>query len=473
MKVSTLIRAALVAAAGAYACAAPALAKAEEKMYGDVATTAQHPEWLMNAVIYEVNLRQGTPERTLKGMEKELPRLRELGVDVLWLMPVHPISELNRKGTLGSYYSVADYKAINPEFGTMDDFKSFVNTAHKYGMKVIIDEVCNHSGCDNAWVKQNPKFYATNKEGKMYGPFDWTDTYKFNYDNKSMRMAMLDALRFWVREADIDGYRFDVAMEVPTDFWEESRRELQRYKDVFFLAEASKPELTLNAFDADYNWPMKDVMNAIAFTQGVNKYAKENHKKYPKTDALAIDSLLTLQRQQYPKGALNMLMVTNHDLNSWEGTELERYGEGLKAFAVLTYTLPGIPMMYTGQEVGFNHAFKFFEQDVTPDYTPNEYTAFYKKLNDLRHRNAALWSDRQSAEMQRLLTSDKNIYAFTRERNGHQVVVIANLSNKKSELNFRTTPPSLDGMTDYFSDKPAEAYPSHLGPWEYKVYVNK
>lgn len=440
-------------------------------MYGDRPTEARHPDWLKNAVIYEVNLRQGTPERTINGFRKELPRLKDLGVDVLWLMPLHPISELNRKGTLGSYYAVADYKAVNPEFGTIDDLRALVEDAHNLNMAVIIDEVCNHSGCDNPWVKEHPDFYARNDKGEMFGPFDWTDTYKLDYSNPAMRRAMLDALRFWVEEVDIDGYRFDVAMEVPTDFWEEARAELEGVKEVFFLAEASKPELTVKAFDADYNWPMKDVFNAIAATQGVNSYATSHGQELKRMNALSIDSLLARQKKEYPQGALNMLMITNHDLNSWEGTEFDRLGPATGAFAVLSYTLPGIPMMYTGQEVGFNHPFLFFEQDITPDYTANEYTSFYEMLNSLRHNNKALWSDAEAAPMVRRFTKNVDLYVFERERDGNRVVVMANLSAVPVPVEFNEEAPEILGLKNYFTGIAESSLPTMLQPWEYKVYV--
>ncbi|MDE5956740.1 MAG: alpha-amylase, partial [Muribaculaceae bacterium] len=313
---------------------------------GQARPVKTQPEWVDNAVIYEANLRQGTAERNLKGLQKRLPQLKDLGVDIVWLMPIHPISELNRKGTLGSYYAVKDYKGVNPEFGTMEDFKEFVRTAHSLGMKVILDEVCNHTGCDNAWVTENPDYYAKNEKGEMYGPFDWTDTYKLNYENPETVKAMADALKFWITEADIDGYRCDVAGEVPTFFWEAVIPELNAIKPIFMLAEASKPEL-LNSFNADYAWPMKDLFNDIAATQGVNTYAIEHKQNRQAATAADIVKLLQRQEKEYPKGSIHMNMVTNHDLNSWEGTEFERYGQGLGAFAVLSYTLPGMPMIYT------------------------------------------------------------------------------------------------------------------------------
>ncbi len=445
-------------------------ANAQSPDYGGESTQVPHPDWVKNAVIYEVNLRQGTAERTFKGFEKELPRLQKLGVDVLWFMPIHPISELNRKGELGSYYAVADYKRVNPEFGTMKDFRELVDAAHQQGMRVIIDEVCNHTGCDNHWVDCHPEYYALDENGSRFGPFDWTDTYKLNYGNVGLRRAMKDALNFWVRDIGIDGFRCDVAGEVPTDFWEEARAELNEIKPVFMLAEASKPELLRKAFDSDYNWPMKNVFNEIADAQGVNKYAVEHNLEHRNTNALSIDSLLSVQAKQYPQGAINMQMITNHDLNSWEGTEFDRLGEGVKAFAVLSYTLPGIPMMYTGQEVGFDHAFEFFKQDVTPDYSANDYTTFYTRLNNLRHNNAALWSGTESAKMQRYATVNSNVYTFSRERNGQKIVVVANLSNSTAKVKFKGKAPALKGLVNYFTNS-AAAMPKQLGAWEYLVFT--
>jgi len=433
-------------------------------------TRAPQPDWMKNAVIYEANLRQGTPQRNLRGMQMQLPRLKDLGVDIIWLMPIHPISGKNRKGSLGSYYAVKDYKAVNPEFGTLDDLREFVRTAHSLGMKVILDEVCNHSGADNIWVTEKPEFYVHDKNGNFVSPYDWTDVYKFDYSNPEMRAAMTDALKYWVSEADIDGYRFDVAGEVPTDYWEELRPQLQAIKPLFFLAEASKPELLDEAFDADYNWPMKDVFNAIAATKGVNSYAKEKKQKLPALTAADIPVLVEKQKQQYAQGAANMNMITNHDLNSWEGTEFRRFGPATGAFAVLSYTLPGIPMLYNGQEVGFDHAFEFFEADsVQPDYTHNAFTTFYEMLNSLKHKNPALNAGKNGGNFKVIPSSDKDILAFERSLDGNRIVVITNLSNGELPLSLKEIP-DLSGMIDYFTGRPA-MIPKTLKAWEYLVFA--
>lgn len=435
--------------------------------------TAQSPapDWIDRAVIYEANLRQGTPTRDLKGLQRELPRLKDLGVDIVWLMPIHPISELNRKGTLGSYYAVKDYKAVNPEFGTLQDLKEFVATAHRLGMKVILDEVCNHTGCDNAWVTEHPEYYAKDKDGKMYGPFDWTDTYKLDYSNRGTRDAMTDALLFWIKEADIDGYRCDVAGEVPTDFWEEVRPKLQAEKPILMLAESAKPELLEKGFDIDYAWPMKDLFNAIAATAGANSYATAHKQNLDKKHAADIPRLIQKLGREYPKGAVHMNMVTNHDLNSWEGTEFERYGAGLGAFAVLSYTLPGTPMMYTGQETGFNHAFEFFETDsIQPDYRANDLTTFYKMLNSLKHNHAALETRAGDDSMTVYGTTSDNLLVFSRRNGDDEVLVMTNLSGTPEDVRFMGTAPAATGLTDYFSGE-AAVMPTSLGAWEYRVFT--
>lgn len=446
-------------------CALPG-ASAADKGLGHLQASSPAPEWLESAVIYEANLRQGTPTRDFKGLQRELPRLRDLGVDVIWLMPIHPISKEQRKGTLGSYYAVQDYKAVNPEFGTLEDAKEFVRTAHSLGMKVILDEVCNHTGADNAWIKEHPGRFARNDKGEMYGPYDWTDVCKLDYTNPDTRAAMIDALSFWVRDVDIDGYRCDVAGEVQTDFWEEARPKLQAIKPVMMLAEAAKPELLLKAFDVDYAWPMKDVFNAIAATKGVNRWAVEHNEKRPAMTAQDIPALIERQKKEYPAGSIHMNMVTNHDLNSWEGTEFDRFGPATGAFAVLSYTLPGVPMMYTGQEVGFNHAFEFFEADsITPSYTANEFTTFYESLNSLKHKNRAL-DARVPATFHK--NADKDILVFTREKGDNRVMVIANLSNESRKLKLGQEVALLDGLADCFTGV-AGPLPETLRPWQYIV----
>lgn len=435
-------------------------------------TQVTHPEWSRDAVIYEVNTRQFTEPGTFQAFEEHLPRLKDLGVDILWFMPINPISELNRKGELGSYYASADYKGVNPEFGTMDDFKRVVSKAHDLGMKVILDWVPNHTGCDNVWLKDHKDYYELDSLGNPQNLYDWTDVYVLNYDNPEMRKAMIDAMSYWLREGDVDGFRCDVAMEVPTDFWNEARPQLEAVKPgIFMLAEASVPELEEQAFDMAYNWPMKDLFSKIANQAGQYRVPG---REVGKATALAIDTLLASQALEYPEDSYMMNMITNHDLNSWEGTEMERLGGLADAFAVLSYTLPGMPLIYTGQETGMNRAFEFFKKDTPPQWEPkNRYYEFYKQLNALKHAEKALRAGTEGGEMVRYATSAPDIFAFSREKDGSLVTVIANLGAEEQPVKFTGTKPNLGKKSiDYFSGKKAQL-PKKLASGEYRVYVNR
>lgn len=455
-----------------FSCSAGKTQEKESVERDSTFTSLVQPEWSRNAVIYEVNWRQITPEGTVTALENQLPRLKDLGVDILWLMPVHPISELNRKGELGSYYAVQNYKVVNPELGSLDQFKAFVAKAHELGFKVIIDWVPNHTGCDNVWVKEHPEYYALNEEGKMFGPFDWTDTYKLDYTKPETRQAMTDAMLFWLKDVNIDGFRCDVAGEVPTDFWAEVRPKLDAAKEggIFMLAEASKPELQKDCFNMGYNWPMKDLFRDIAATAGQYTF---DDKTFPETHANAIDSLLAQQDKEYPRDSYLMNMVTNHDLNSWEGTEFKRFGNLTNAFAVLSYTLPGMPLIYTGQETGMDRAFEFFKKDTAPEFEPrNEYFTFYQKLNSLKHNQPALKAGVEGGEMVRYATESNDIYAFSRTVDEKTVLVIVNLGKDAADVKFVKEAPVLDNLVNYFTGEVAEI-PAKLAAGEYLVFVNK
>ena len=475
---SLLIAALAVAVAGTALLACNSKKKCDAAASGcdSTYTTVKHPEWSRNAVIYEVNLRQYTETGKIADFEKQLPRLKDLGVDILWFMPIHPISELNRKGGLGSYYAVKDYKGFNPEYGTIDEFKHMVDEAHKLGMKVILDWVPNHTGCDNHWVTEHPDWFMKDSLGKMYGPYDWTDVYKLDYSNKEMRAAMVDALKFWLTEIGVDGYRCDVAGEVPTDFWDETRPMLDSVKpELFMLAEASKPELQKHCFNMGYNWPMKDLFSEIAATAGQYTFKKEGEpmRTFPVKTAVDIDSLLADQAANYPKDSYLMNMITNHDLNSWEGTEMERLGNLMDAFAVLSYTLPGMPLIYTGQETGMNRAFEFFIKDKAPEWEPrNEFFTFYQKLNALKHSEKALAAGCAGGEIKRYPTVDEDLYIFSREVEGSKVIVFVNLGAEEATIEYKEAAPEAEGAINHFTGE-AEAFPTALNPGEYRVFVKK
>lgn len=471
--------AAAVAAVATVASVSCSRAKASQEdsiVRDSTFTTLTHPDWSRNAVIYEVNWRQISDSGTIGELEKQLPRLKDLGVDILWLMPIHPISEDGRKGGLGSYYAVKDYYAVNPELGNLDQMKAFVKKAHEMGFKVILDWVPNHSGRDNAWVTEHPDWYERDSTGAMYGPFDWTDVYCFDYSNADMRKGMIDAMKFWLTDVDIDGFRCDVAMEVPTDFWDEARPALEATKPgMFMLAEASVPELEKHAFDMAYNWPMKDLFCAIAATAGQNTYKpKEGSPRvYPATRAMAIDSLLAEQAATYPTDSYMMNMVTNHDLNSWEGTEFERFGNLNDAMAVLTYTLPGMPLIYTGQEAGLNRALEFFVKDTPPTFEPrNKYFDFYKTLNALKHEQPALRAGVLGGKVDRYPTVSPDLYIFSRTAKGKTVTVFTNLGAEAADVTHTGAAPAAKSGKNIFTGA-VEEYPTSLAPGQYAVYVSE
>ncbi len=418
--------------------------------------TVKHEDWTRNAVIYEVNVRQYTKEGTFAAFEQHLPRLKELGVDVLWFMPIHPISEKNRKGTLGSYYAVKNYKEVNPEFGTKEDFKRVVDKAHEMGFKVILDWVANHTGGDNVWLTEHPDWYVKDEAGNPKSPYDWTDTYELNYDNQEMRAAMTDALRYWITDFGIDGYRCDMAHEVPTDFWNSVRPALDSIKPVFMLAESEEYDLLDHAFDANYSWELMHMMADIY-----------------KGEKSADDIAAYLQKLDTIKclDGFKMNFLTNHDENSWNGTEFERYGKAVETFAVLTYTLNGMPMIYTGQEVGLKKRLSFFEKDMVPSWNANATTTFYKKLNELKHTHPALRAGEMGGEFRRYSTNyGKELLIFSREKAGKEIMVMLNLSDKN--LTYASNDAlGRDNYTDYFTGKLVGNLPKTLKAWEYRVFT--
>jgi len=419
----------------------------------------QHPDWSYDATIYEVNIRQYTPEGTFKAFETQLPRLQKLGVKILWIMPINPIGKEARKGKLGSYYSVQNYKEINPEYGNLTDFKQLVKKAHDLGFKVIIDWVANHTSRDNNWIAPHPEWYKKDSTGKIATQFDWTDVAKLDYKNKEMRAAMVDAMQYWIKEANIDGFRCDVAMEVPTDFWNQTYPLLKSIKpDIFMLAEAEKPELQDSAFDMSYSWKLHSLMNGIA--QGKKKVAD-------------IDKYLHSEDSLFKPNAYRMLFTSNHDENSWNGTEFERMKDATKTFAAFTFVMPGMPLIYTGQEAGFNKRLRFFEKD-TVTFPVNGYATFYQQLVELKKSNSALWNGEKGAKLVKIASSVPEVYAFIRQNENDKVIAVFNLSPKKQKVTLDAT--AYAGTYASFPDKasvevkPKLAYT--LNPWEYKILTS-
>lgn len=422
-----------------------------------VASGFVHPEWSKNANIYEVNIRQYTPEGTIKSFQEHLPRLKELGIDILWIMPIHPIGEKNRKGTMGSYYAVKDYKAVNPEFGTLKEFKSFVDEAHSMGFKVILDWVANHTAWDNPWIFDHPEWYSVDSVGNMIAPFDWTDVADLNYEDKALWGAMIDALKFWVVEADIDGYRCDVASMVPTEFWNQARKELNEIKPVFMLAEAEEVDHHDAAFDMSYAWEFHHIMNQVAKGE---------------MNANDIETYFMEKAKRFPDYAYRMNFITNHDENSWNGTITERMGEAADAFAVMSYTVPGMPLIYSGQETGLAKRLEFFEKDQIEWDLDSPLHQFYTTLNSLKKNNPALWNGLYGGDFNRIKIGDEqNVLVFTRTKDAHEVLVILNLSDSDQVITFSDA--SIAGnYNDVFTNKTfniSEKISVDLKSWRYML----
>nr|WP_326528222.1 alpha-amylase family glycosyl hydrolase [Rhodoferax sp.] len=380
-----------------------------------------HVAWSHNANIYEVNVRQYTPEGTLKAFAAHLPRLKKMGVDILWLMPIQPIGKQERKGTLGSYYSISDYTAVNPEFGNLDDMKALVRQAHGLGMKVILDWVANHTAWDHPWAKSHKDWYKLNAKGELFPvnftngpePEYWTDVIALNYENKALWSGMIDAMQFWVTETDLDGFRCDVAGLLPTAFWEQARKELDATKPMFMLAEWSEPELHRSAFDMTYGWDLHDIMKDVP--KG-------------KADARAFHTWVNTPKQVFPRHAFRMHFTNNHDKNSWDGTDQELFGPAYEAMAVLSVTLPGMPLIYSGQESRLTKRLAFFEKDSI-DWKNFELQAFYTELLALKRNNPALANGQYGAPVELLFTGNNKVFAFRRSLGTNVVTVAVNLTN--------------------------------------------
>lgn len=440
------------------------------------------PEVEESSVIYEVNIRQYSPEGTFNAFTKDIPQLRELGVKIIWVMPIFPISQTKRKATggddskfasempkeeqdkyLGSYYAVSDFKKVNPEFGTIEDFRNLVKTAHENGMYVILDWVPNHTGWDHVWIKKHPEYYTKNAKGEIIDPINpetgkswgWSDVADLNYDNKELRKEMTADMLHWIKNENIDGFRCDVASNVPLDFWKQTIPQLRKEKNIFMLAEAWEPELLKEGlFDMAYGWEAHHTINRIA--QGKNtvkdwdKFMLENAKKYEANDIL-------------------MNFVDNHDENSWNGTIKSRLGKAEEAMTALSYIMPGMPLIYSGNEYGLDYSLKFFEKDSIPKTKGRDWE-LRAKLGKLKTENIALNGGKSKAKYARIKTDNENVLAFKREKNGKKVYYIANLSAESVNVKI-----GLNGkFTNYMIDKPMGISNNQVYsilPWQYYILI--
>jgi glycosidase len=432
------------------------------------------PEWSKNAVIYEVNIRQYTPEGTFNAFAKELPRLKELGVDVIWIMPIHPIGVKNRKGGMGSYYSVKDYTDVAPEYGTKADFKSLVDKAHSLGIKVIIDWVANHTAWDNEWIEKHTEWYVHGNNGEITTQYDWSDVAKLDYNSPEMKTAMIDAMKYWVSNFDIDGFRCDVAFLVPVDFWEELRAELETIKPVYMIAEMEwnpdinpNPEMYFrNAFNASYGWSfMGTSTDFINGKKSLTQFKNELHENYAK----------------FPSQMQKMYFLTNHDENSWNGTVDEKYGKNWQQVGVMVYTLPqSLPLIYTGEEVGLNRRLSFFEKDniKSTEWANTSRVGWYKRMTKLKHTVPAFANDNnidswKELKMTTKSTSEDVCYAYTRTNGNSEAYVFINFHNNPiviSTSDINLTKLSTGYKIESNANQVFENGTITLAPYSYIIY---
>ena len=415
-------------------------------------------------MLYELNVRQFTPEGTFAAARERLPFLRSVGIDAIWLMPIYPIGVQRRKGSLGSYYSIRDYKGINEEFGTAAELREFISAAHSLGMRVLLDWVANHTARDARWLEEKPyDWYEREADGTAKVPWDWTDTAKLNYSNHDVWLGQIDAMRYWVEEFGVDGFRCDMAMLVPIEFWQEASNELHRIKsDIFMLAEAEEDNLFDSAFNMSYQWNIHHIMCDIA--KGARRVWDMRN---------AIHS----ERAKYPREAMRMSFTSNHDENSWSGSEQSRFGAALDVMTVMTFLMPStMPLIYTGQEVGYNHSFEFFERDAIPveAYVENRTTELYRRLTSLKHKERALAAGERGGEMIEIENNAKDcMMTFVREVDGSRVVAIVNLSPYTIHADFRTGIyagkyyDAISGERVVLSDHVER----DIAPWQYQILV--
>ncbi len=424
----------------------------------------KHPEWSYSAVLYELNIRQFTSEGTFNAAIERLPFLRSIGVDAIWLMPIYPIGVEGRKGSLGSYYSIRDYKGVNPEFGTEDDLHAFISAAHAMGIKVLLDWVANHTARDARWITERvADWYERDEQGVAKVPWDWTDTAKLNYANHDVWRGQIDAMRYWVEEFGVDGFRCDMAMLVPIEFWQEVSEELHHIKsDIFMLAEAEEDNLFNRAFNMSYQWNIHHIMVDIA--KGARR-------------VWDLRNAIHSERERYPREAMRMSFTSNHDENSWSGSEQSRFGASLEVMTALTFLMPStMPLIYTGQEVGYDHSFEFFERDAIPAelYRANRTTELYRRLCNLKHRQRALDAGERGGEIVEIENNAKDcMMTFVREVEGSRVVAILNLSPYTIHADFRTGIyagrycDAITGQSVMLDDHVER----DIAPWYYQILV--
>mgnify|MGYP000253557621 CR=1 FL=1 len=420
----------------------------------------EHPDWCKNAAIYQVNVRQFSEEGSFAAVERELPRIKRLGATIVWLMPIHEIGVKNRKGTLGSPYSVKDYYSVNPEFGDLEDLKSLVGRAHELDMHVILDWVANHTAWDNVLVEEHPDWYDRDHDGNFRPTpwWDWSDIIDLDYDNPEVREYMTQAMKYWVEEADVDGFRCDVAGFVPVDFWNNVRAELDAVKPVFMLAEWESRDLHARAFDMTYAWSWNEAVHEIC--QG-------------DADLNKLFVYYSWNESAWPKDSIRMTHTSNHDQNAWEGTMYERFGDGLKNAIVLSVVGEGLPLVYNGQEAGNERRLAFFEKDPIT-WREDPVGELFRDLIALMQENTALWHGKWGATMISVPnTAPAEVLSFVRQNDRDKVFAVLNFSAQPQEVSFTST--LAPGAYRDFNSGEAVVIEADtvlpLESWGYRVFV--
>jgi len=452
--------------------------KSKQKSDNESYTPISHAD-MENAVIYEVNIRQYSNSGTFKAFTKDIAQLKQLGVKIIWVMPIFPISETKRKATggdfayliedevernkmLGSYYAVSDFTKVNPEFGTIDDFRDMIKMAHDNGMYLILDWVPNHTGWDHTWLTTNPEYYTKNEHGEVIDPINpdtgeswgWADVADLNYDNQKMRDEMIEDMLYWVEEEGIDGFRCDVASAVPLDFWEDAIPKLRAKKSLFMLAEADEPNLLKgeSLFDMAYGWDRHHIFNQMA-----------------KSDNAVVlwDNVIKTDTDRYEQEDILMNFVTNHDENSWNGTIYERMKGASELLTALSFVAPGMPLIYSGQEYDLEHRLLFFEKDQIP-HTKKIMWPLLEKLGQLKNSNPAINGGKNAATYKKIEQENSKILAFKREKEGEKVTFLGNFSPNQEQV----TNPSV-GALDYASGGVESKEIIFLEPWSFRILVEK
>jgi cyclomaltodextrinase len=423
-----------------------------------------HTDWSYNLSIYEVNVRQYTHSGTFAGFSTHLDRLKNMGVGILWFMPIHPIGVVNRLGTLGSYYSVKDYYGVNSEFGTLDDFKTLVDSIHAKGMYVIMDWVGNHTSWDNDLTVTHPEWYITDGQGNFVPPpgTNWTDVIQLDYSQQGLRDYMIEAMKFWINEVGVDGFRCDAVSFMPLDFWTEAISELKSLKpEIFMLAEDDGAEYQSAGFDMTYGWGYHGfgsgiLNNIVAGTNNANN----------------LSGYVNNENTFFSSSHYRMYFTSNHDENSWFGTDFEQFGDATEEFIVLTSTFRSMPLIYGGEEAGLNHRLQFFEKDEII-WQAHPFADIYSKLFNLKKVNKALWNGDEGGQLQRVTTTNNpSIFAFLREKQDCKVFEIYNLTNQEKTFTLQGNL-YTGSYRDAFSNDSvffSENTDMTLPPWGYRVY---